>query len=83
MKLKSQAPNAMGNAASSGDMTQRRPRTRAEDCVTDDHEIPRAILEWLQGFDEPPTVRAQGRTAEESERILKFLETLLNLGAPE
>ena len=51
--------------------------------MTNDHEIPRAILEWLDGLDAPPTVRAQGRTAEESEKILKFLENLLRLGTPE
>lgn len=51
--------------------------------MSDEHEIPRAILEWLDGLDSPPIVRAQGRTAEESENILKFLEKLLKLGAPE
>lgn len=51
--------------------------------MSEDPDIPRAILEWLDGLDAPPSVRAQGRTAEESEKILKFLEKLLRLGAPE
>jgi len=45
--------------------------------MTNPQEIPRAIIEWLHGFDAPPTVKAQGRSAEESEMILKFLEKVL------
>ena len=48
--------------------------------MTDQEHIPRAILEWLYGFDEPPVVRALGRTSEESEKILRFLEKLLKAG---
>ncbi len=51
--------------------------------MSDERNIPRAIIEWIHGFDEPPTVRAMGRTAEESEKILRFLEKLLELGAHE
>ena len=49
----------------------------------DNRDIPRAIIEWLDGLDAPPIVRAQGRTAEESEKILKLLEKLLKIGAAE
>jgi hypothetical protein len=45
--------------------------------MSEPREIPRAIIEWLHGLDEPPIVMAQGRTAEESEKILKFLEKVL------
>ena len=48
--------------------------------MSDDREIPRAIIEWLDGLDSQPTVRAIGRTAEESEKILRFLEKVLMAG---
>ena len=51
--------------------------------MTDHEEIPRAILEWLNGLDAPPIVRAMGRSAEESAKILKFLERLLKADASE
>jgi hypothetical protein len=40
-------------------------------------EIPRAIIEWLDSLDAPPTVRAQGRTSEESGRMRRDLERVL------
>jgi hypothetical protein len=49
--------------------------------MTNPQEIPRAIIEWLNGFDALPTIRAQGRSAEESEMISKFLEKVLQLGS--
>ena len=51
--------------------------------MSDDREIPRVIIEWLDGLDNPPTVRAQGRSAEESEKILRFLEKVLMAGGNE
>ena len=51
--------------------------------MSENRDIPRAILEWLNGLDAPPIVRAMGRTAEESEKILRFLEKLLRMETPE
>lgn len=45
--------------------------------MSEPREIPRAIIEWLNGLDHPPTVKAMGRSSEESEKILRFLEKVL------